>query len=172
MGVLDEAVALFDFAIQLARSVPEERFILRCHPVLPFSQVRPHLAQGPEGCANIEVSTAPEIAADFGRSSAALYHGSSAVLYAVLHGLRPLYLRTAALPDADPLFELQEWRVPVSSLEDAKRDLEAYAGLSAQQADLAWRKAYDYVQRYTKSVDDLSVDRFLAAVGMGQGVPS
>jgi hypothetical protein len=109
-GHLDESVLLFDTAIRAARRLPDHRFILRCHPVLPFERIRQHLAEDLNGQSNIEVSARPSIEEDFARSSALLYRGSSSVLYGVLQGLKPVYLKAAGHHDMDPLFELTAWR--------------------------------------------------------------
>ena len=165
VGVLDEAVLLFNFAIKLAESCPGYRFIFRCHPVLPFDRVRPHLTGSLERLSNIEISKEGVISSDFGRSSTVLYHGSSAVLYAVLDGLKPLYLHFEQLPDTDPLFQMSEWKEPVFSAEGAARALEIYGSVSAAEAARQWRGAFDYVQGYAPSVDESSVGSLLDLIG-------
>ena len=109
-GLPDEARLLFEAALCAARKSPSLRFILRCHPQLPFGKVLPFLSTDPGSLPNVEVSQGSPIEQDFARSSAILYRGSSSVLYAVLAGLKPIYLDQEGLRDIDPLGELNVWR--------------------------------------------------------------
>jgi hypothetical protein len=162
-GIQSEAQALFNFAMRMAALRPEVRFIFRCHPVLPFERVRAALADSPERWPNIELSTQAAITEDFKRSSAVLYRGSSAVLYAVLYGLKPVYLHDPRYPDVDPLFELDGWREFVASTEQMAETLERYS----RRPDLdAWREAAAYVLSYVSPVDEASIGRLLDAIGL------
>lgn len=164
-----ESRILFTFAMRLAEEMPDHRFIFRCHPSLPFDRVRPHLSDVAEQYPNIEVSEREPIGVDFDRASVILYRGSSAVLYAVLRGLKPVYLHDEAHPDIDPLFELTGWREPVTTLSEAAELLTRYAGVHEAVAAEAWRPAADYVNAYTVPVTEASISRFLSAVGLADG---
>jgi hypothetical protein len=165
-GNLPESKILFAFAMRSAEALPDHRFVFRCHPLLPFDQVRPHLDDAPERHRNVELSTRPSIADDFDQASVLLYRGSSAVLYAVLRGLKPFYLHHASTHDIDPLFELETWRERISSVEGCATALRQYMVMSAAAAEEAWRSAAAYVNAYTQPVDDASVGRFLTAIGL------
>ena len=166
-GNLPESTILFQFAMRAAEALPDHRFLFRTHPLLPFDQVRPHLDDSPDRHPNIELSTRPSIDEDFDRASVVLYRGSSAVLYAVLRGLKPLYLHDARTHDIDPLFELTTWRERTGSVEVFAAVLRQYATMSASAAQEAWRSAAEYVNAYTQPVDDAAITRFLDAVGLG-----
>ncbi len=192
VGVLEEAVLLFDFATRLAKGSFQDRFIFRCHPVLPFGKVHPHLKEDPLRFTNIEVSgqravvrrplaeatgrravvrrplaeatDQGEITDDFKRSSAVLYHGSSAVLYSLLYGLKPLYVRFKELPDTDPLFEVEQWCERVTCVEEAGQALTRYGSSSEQGALKEWEPAFQYANRYLRPVDSASMDSFFKEV--------
>ena len=166
-GNLTESKLLFDFALNVARLVPDHRFIFRCHPLLPFEKVRGHLSQNLDGFANVVVSQESAISADFARSSVVLYRGSSAVSHAVLDGLRPVYVRRESdIFDVDPLFELQAWRDYVSSEDELCQLLRGYSNLGDAEALASWKPAWDYVNSYTVPVDETSIDRFVTATGL------
>lgn len=165
-GVASEAKLLFDAAIQAASLLLDHRFIFRCHPELPFHRIRPHLNGAPEDHPNIEISNHNSIAEDFARSSVVLSRGSSAVLYAVLRGLKPVYLHDDRHDDIDPLFELTSWRECVSSAREMEQVLRRYAAQTTDCAFEEWRSAAEYVSAYTMPVDVASIDRFLAAVAL------
>ncbi len=167
-GLLPEAKLLFNSALRAALLALDCRFIFRCHPVLPFDRVRPHLEQDPEALPNVEISEGP-IENDFARSSAVLYRGSSAVLYAVLHGLKPIYLHDDHHVDVDPLFQLHGWREFVSSPSEIGELLRRYALVTEERAAGEWKSAAEYVNSYTVPVGEASIDRFLAAVGLSNG---
>jgi hypothetical protein len=163
---MSESKMLFNFVIQVARLLPDHHFILRCHPNLPFAQIRPHLDDVIEEFSNIEISDLKSITDDLARSSVLLYRASSSVFYAVLQGLKPIYLRDSCLPDADPLFELTDWREFVSSPSEMAQTLWRYAGTIEESAAARWRNAAEYARDYIMSVDDSSIDQFLVAVGL------
>ena len=164
-GMPREPKILFNFAMEAARAIPDHRFIFRCHPIVPFSQLRRHLQWAPEMFPNIELSETVSFAEDCQRSSVMLYRGSSSALYAVLYGLKPIYLHDERHQHGDPLFELTTWRDLVSSVEDFAAALRHYAAMSAAAADEAWRSAAEYVNTYTQPADEASVSAFLAAIG-------
>ncbi|MBI4596934.1 MAG: HAD-IIIA family hydrolase [Candidatus Omnitrophica bacterium] len=162
-GFQSEARLLFRFAMNVAAIMPDHRFIFRSHPVLPFSQVRPHLQRDPAQMTNIEISTRKTIEEDFSRASVVLYRGSSTVLYAVLHGVKPIYVHDAAAPDVDPLFELSAWREGVEAATQAHDRLAAYATGAVPSAAAEWLSAAAYVDQYVIPVDEAAIDRFIDA---------
>jgi hypothetical protein len=163
---VSESKLLFNFAIRVARLLPDHHFILRCHPNMPFAQIRPHLAGVVEEFSNIAISDFKSITEDLARSSVLLYRASSSVFYAVLQGLKPIYLRDSCLPDADPLFELTDWREFVSSPSEMAQTLWRYAGTTEESAAARWRNAAEYAKDYMMPVDESSIDRFLVAAGL------
>src|SRR5207244_1406881 len=155
----------FDFALRLAPLVPDHELVFRCHPLLPFEEIRRQLAEDPADFVNVTVSTKP-IDQDFHESSVILYRGSSAVFYAVLEGLLPIYIRGGGLFDIDPLFELEEWREYANTQIEVMDVLKRYSQKSSESVHEEWRMACDYVDSYTVPVSSASVDRFLSAAGI------
>lgn len=168
-----ECELLFNFALRAAPLLPDHRFILRCHPALPFAAIRGRLERAPEDLPNVEISSRKFITDDLSCSSVALYRGSSSVLSAILHGLKPIYLHDERYPDVDPIFQLNGWKEQVSSEEELERILRRYAVETKESAASQWRSAWDYVNNYAMPVDRAAVDRFLAEVGVesGAGAP-
>ncbi|MBI3321183.1 MAG: hypothetical protein HYZ91_02820 [Candidatus Omnitrophica bacterium] len=169
-GFLEEMTLLFNTAMQVARSTPHYRFILRCHPVLPFHKVQPLLECDPLMLPNVIVSTQPVIERDFEQASVILYRGSSAVLYAVLHGLKPIYLDAARHHEVDPLFELRDWPERASSVHELNEILQRYGEADPDHAAAVWRPAAEYVDSYTVAVDGSSIDRLLSTIGVTASV--
>lgn len=163
-GYPEEEILLFNCALRTAQVLPDHRFIFRCHPVLPFEQVRRRLDIDPGVLPNVEVSNRPLITDDFVRASVVLYRGSSSVLYAVLHGLKPVYLYDERFYDIDPLFEVTTWRERVDSAQALEQVLARYAEIPGQEATAAWRDAARYVEEYTIPVTDASVDQWLSTL--------
>ena len=63
--------------------------------------------------------------ADFERCQWALYRGSSAIIQAVLAGLKPVYLHQRQEMKIDPLYELKSWKDEVESPHDFNRVMSA-----------------------------------------------
>ena len=168
-GIPSEAELLYSAALRLAAMLPDHRIILRCHPVLPFARVLPRLGASPDQLANVELSDRVTISEDFARTSTVLYRGSSAVLYAVLHGLKPFYWHEASCPDVDPLYQLSGWPEMVTSVQELARALRRYADMPAASADTAWQPARVFVEQYTRLVDGRAIDALLNATGLRQG---
>jgi len=164
-GIPTESTFLFQFALECARELPDHHFIFRCHPIMPFDRIRPQLAWSPETCANVEVSGRP-MPEDYGRSSVVLYRGSSSVLYAVMHGLKPVYVRDRTARHGDPLFALADWRESVDSVDELRHLLHQYATLPFEDALQQWKVAAEYVSAYTIPVSAASIERFLDVVGL------
>ncbi len=170
-GYPDETELLFNATLQLARSLPDHRFILRTHPVLPFEEILPMLEGDPSALPNVELSRAAPIEHDFARASAALYRGSSSILYGILYGLKPVFYSDGLFPDQDPLFELQEWVERVSSAEAAERLLRNYSAASPEAARRQWEPAARYVASYTVPVRPESVGQLLSRLNLKETEP-
>ncbi len=161
---LEEARWLFDAAMQAAAALPEYRFLLRCHPALPFRLVEESLQESPRAFPNIEASDRQSLDEDLARSSVALYRGSSSALYAIEQGLKIVYLRGTEAVSIDPLFDLQGWREVAEGPEDLIRILRGYLRSSGPSLQTPWRQAVEYVHRYMIPVEEPAIDRLLELV--------
>jgi hypothetical protein len=151
-GLTNECIILFDFALACATLAPEVHFVLRMHPVLPFSSIAardPRLNSLP---GNVELSAA-SIAEDFVRCRWALYRGSSAAVHAVLAGLRAVYVSKRGEMSIDPLHELATWRcfaeTPHDFVRQVNSDMQADRQTLASEAQPAIR----YCEKYFTPVD-------------------
>ena len=115
---------------------------------------------------NIRLSEGRSIEEDFARSSALLYRGSSTVLYAVLHGLLPVYVDVDGTRNRDPLFALEGWRERCENPEELAELLARYEGAPPEQLEAARDVAVRYVQAYTGPVDDQGIDALLESTGL------
>ena len=164
-GIASEMKILFTIAHACARRLPSYTFVLRCHPEVPMERalrlLDVELAREP----NIVLSEGRRIEEDFARASALLYRGSSAVMYAILDGLLPIYVPVAGMRDRDPLFALEAWRERGAAPDEVAGILERAAQSPAEQRRAAWTEAARYVQAYTGPVDQEGIDAFLHELG-------
>jgi len=154
-GLAGECIFLFDFALACAKLAPAIRFVLRMHPVLPFASIAaldPRLGALPE---NVKLSEAP-IAEDFARSRWALYRGSSAVVHAVLAGLRPVYVSRQDEMSIDPLHQLTSWRSVAETPNDFLRQANSDMGTDQDSLVSKERSAIRYCESYF-TPDDVAV---------------
>jgi len=168
-GYVGECRLLFNSAMQAARNLPEVRFVFRCHPVLPFEKVRSLLDQDPDRLPNVAVSRRSSITQDFEAASAVLYRGSSSVLYAILYGLKPIYLHQDRSRDVDPLFELTSWKERVCSPEELTETLRRVHAGGSEVLNPGWPEAVSYVRGYIQPAGEDSVDRLITAAGLKKG---
>ncbi|MCG3204388.1 MAG: hypothetical protein KCHDKBKB_01103 [Elusimicrobia bacterium] len=158
-GILSEMILLFDLAMEMAVRLPDHAFVFRCHPVLPYEKVEPHLKKRREDFQNIELSRVPNIQDDFSRASTLIYRGSSAALYSVLAGVKPLYWNGEPGPVVDPLCWVQGWKEKVSSLEEGLEVLKKYSCESSTDETMlvAWEKAAQDVEGLVQPLNEASV---------------
>lgn len=159
----EEMSLLFQTAARVAERLPDHRFILRCHPILPShqTQIRSSLGRDPGEIPNLEVSSGRAVEEDFARSSVLLYRGSSSVLYAVRRGLKPVYLRERSLPDLDSLSALSQWKETAEGPEQVERILSRYAAAEEASSQKEWAIASEFVKSYAIPVDDSSLKALL-----------
>lgn len=122
-GDVSECNILFEFSIRCAKALPHARFVWRLHPLLSHEQLaveNPLLRNLPT---NIVLSK-ETLEFDLARCTSALYRGTTAIIQAVLVGLRPLYLARQGEMTIDPLYEVDGWRVTISTVEDFIRVIE------------------------------------------------
>lgn len=144
-GIEAEARYLCEAAFAAATRLPGCSFILRMHPVFPFERIGGDLGPRP---ANVSLSTG-SFEDDLRRAAVCLYRGSSTALYAILAGLRPLYLRVPGAADIDPLYALSAWRTHAHSIDTLVSQLQHS---TANPDD--WRTAAEYCDRYTRALSD------------------
>lgn len=171
-GLAAEVQAMFAFAAECARRLPTHTFVLRAHPALPMERalrlVDVNLAREP----NVILSDRPTIEEDFRRTSLLLYRGSSSVLYAVLGGLRPVYLDLDPLVSSDPLHNLGAWRRACRTSEEFVEIARRHESAPKEDLEQEWRAAAAHVDRYTGPVSESAIDRLLKATGLTVNGPA
>jgi hypothetical protein len=163
-GIQEEAIFLFECAIEAARLLPCTQFIFRCHPVLPFERIQSLLSTELASLPNVELSQRPNIADDFSRARAVLYRGSSVVLYAVMAGLQPFYLDAADSPLVDPLYGLDTWREKIASAVELAEALMDCTLINDEARLRDWRAAMRYVENYMAPADESVVASFVESL--------
>lgn len=160
-GLESECLTLFDFALSAAAAMPELEFVLRMHPVLPFEKVanrHPRLRMLP---ANVRVSEEADLAVDCAQCDWALYRGSSAALYAVLAGVRPVYVARPGELVIDPLFGLDGWRRRIAHIDEFRAIVAADRAEPAPERHREWVRAASFCERYVMPANPAVVDELL-----------
>lgn len=102
-GTLGEVKLMAKLCIDAARSIPEQQFILRLHPVLSREHVVNLLKEFNPIPDNFTLSQA-SLDEDMERSSWLCYRGSTVAFQGIVAGLRPIFLDTdQAAANNDPL---------------------------------------------------------------------
>lgn len=159
-GTLDECLTILGVVLEAAALAPEIRFIVRMHPVMPFSavaQVDQRLQRMPRNM----VESTQSLVADFDECRWAIYRGSGAAIRAVVAGLRPFYLSNPDELNIDPINSLQVWRTRICT------PAELICGISADlKSDVSALEeemivAREFCRKYFMPVD---VDRFCGEI--------
>jgi len=117
-GLLDESVDLFRLALETAKALPQQQFVLRLHPVINRKNVEEALGSLKSLPGNVMWSQSG-LQDDIAQCGFLLYRGSTVVIEAIMSGLRPIYFEKS--DDSftiDPLSKLTKWREKVSSSAD------------------------------------------------------
>ena len=119
-GIPSECLVLFDFTLRCARAYPDMKFIWRMHPILPFESLKLQNGDLKDLPENITISQLT-IEEDIARSSQVLYRGSTAIVQAVVAGLKPIYLELPDELSIDPLYEVAFGREIISIPEELQK---------------------------------------------------
>ena len=109
-----ECDILFRFAIDCARRMPEVTFLLRPHPASKFDATALRAIGGAAVPVNVTLSTQGTLAKHCARARYCLYRGSSAIIEAVLAGVKPFYVARPNELSFDPLYQLGHWRETIA----------------------------------------------------------
>jgi hypothetical protein len=154
-GISSECEILFQFALLLARNLPDVDFIFRTHPIISFNELQnnsPNLRSLPS---NVSLSKGLAIEEEFQRCNLSLYRGSSAALYSVFSGIRPIYLihdHDNGI-DIDPMLGLSAWRIKIKTLEDFRLLVKEDKSLRPEARKAEWEVARDFCEMYIRPVN-------------------
>jgi hypothetical protein len=146
-GIASECHLMFEFSILCARANPETQFIWRLHPMVSFESLKAKnskLLNHPE---NIILSKAT-LEEDIARSHWALYRGTTAIVQAVVAGLRPIYLQSPGPLSIDPLYELKIWRINVKSVSEFHQAILPNFEISNVQLESYFQQARKYCETF------------------------
>jgi hypothetical protein len=151
-GIIEECILIFRFALQAAKLNKKIKFIFRMHPVLSFDQIIKSDNKFNNLPSNIELSNL-SIEEDFRRARWALYRGSSAIIHAVMYGIRPFYIAMPEELSIDPIYKLNNWRIKVSR----PQQLNSYIDSDLERSDIELldesNEAIGYCREYFCKVD-------------------
>jgi hypothetical protein len=137
-GIESEINILFEFSLKCALEFPYLKFIWRLHPLFSFKSLTANNKLYQFLPKNIELSQM-ELVQDFDRCNWVLYRGSSAVIQAVIAGLRAIYLHIYDQMKIDPLYELDDWKMVVETTQNFDHIL-----TNSYHNEPLYQKARDY----------------------------
>lgn len=114
-GIVSECHLLFNFSLECARLCPDIQFIWRLHPIVKYKSLTINNQKLRELPRNIMLSQA-SLEEDISCCSWVLYRGTTAVIPAVIAGLRPIYVQQEEELAVDPLYELKGWRTVIKTV--------------------------------------------------------
>ena len=150
-----EFFTLFHFAAECARANPTVGFIVRPHPIVDAERLRRRL----ELPGNLTLSVGRALIDDLARARYCIYRGSSAVVHAVIAGLKPFYVHQPGELNFDPLFALSGWRETVTSPEEFAVRLQEDTGAAGRMAAEEARK---FCENYVSPLRPAALDELLS----------
>ncbi|MBF0119179.1 MAG: hypothetical protein HQK79_10125 [Desulfobacterales bacterium] len=146
-GIIDESTLLLDFALKCSYLAPNVHFILRLHPIISFKELEIRDSRLKKFPSNFELSK-KSITDDFLRSRWALYRSSSAAVFSILAGVRPIYLSQENEIKIDPLHELTSWRCIVNQPADFLSIVIADSKMTISEQIKEFTPAHFYCKQY------------------------
>lgn len=147
-GTLHECLLLFDFVLSVAPLCSSITFILRLHPVMPFSVIMGKDKRLRSLPVNVKISQGT-IDKDFEMCRWALYRGSGAAIRAVTAGLRPFYFKPPGeMLSIDPLYMMTTWKRVVESTDDLKLAMDLDLQSDVENIEKEWMYAVDFTRQY------------------------
>jgi len=116
-GLITECETLFRFSLECAKLMPDVNFVWRLHPLITFNMLKRRGKYFDSIPDNIILSE-DMLYNDISRCEWALYRGTTAIIPAVINGLRPIYLQLPNEMTIDPLYEINDFRGVVRSCEE------------------------------------------------------
>lgn len=159
-GIASECHLLFEFSLGCAQSCPEIQFIWHLHPIVTYEPLAVQNQKLRNPPRNILLSQAT-LEEDIARCRWALYRGTTAVVQAVVAGLRPIYLQLPEELTIDPLYELKGWRTSVKTIADFHRVIRCDQDRLLMDSEPEFRSTEGYCKDFFKS---LSLDALEAAI--------
>ena len=148
-GLISECYTLFDFSLKCAYKFPKISFIWRLHPGIDFDSQINNNYRYKSLPKNIIVSK-KSLEEDFNKCDWALYRGTTAIIQAMLFGLKPIYLELPNEFNIDPLDKINNWKVKIKNIDDFKKVMNEKSKMWSEKK---WLLSKNYCNRFFKPFD-------------------
>jgi hypothetical protein len=153
-----EFFTLFQFAAECAHTHPTLGFIVRPHPIVDAEALRRRI----ELPGNLTLSVGTPLIDDLARARYCIYRGSSAVVHAVIAGLKPFYLARPGELSFDPLFALSGWRETITRPEEFGARLQEHDRAAGSNGRMAAESARKFCEDYVSPLRPAALDELLS----------
>ena len=152
-GNLSEIIFLFNFTLKAALTYTKISFILRLHPIVDSSKLirdNPKFQNLP---VNVSFSNS-DLDTDLKKSKWILYRGSSTAIYAVIRGVRPLYISKSDEISLDILYGLDKWKRIIKNESELKYFFVNNLKYETEKVNVEFLIAFKYCNTYFKPIDN------------------
>ena len=159
---ITQGAELLDYVLAQASDLAGWKIVIREHPALKIADLafRNSRDYKLESIPNLELSQGHSIVEDLMRSSAVLYHSSTAALEALQLGIPVIYYDDQRLLSVDPAQDCPELHWQVSAKLQLRPTLAAIKAASADDLARQTQKARQFVARYFYKVTPESLKEF------------
>jgi hypothetical protein len=152
-GLMSECLRLANAAAVCAAAMPDLTFRIRLHPLQTpdlVTQAEPSLRSAPP---NLQWSAGTSLEDDLANARWVLYRGTTAIVPAILAGLKPVYWAGGEPLSIDPLSALSTWRESADDAAAVDRISRADLATPDDERRHAFEEAAAYCRRYFMPFD-------------------
>ena len=159
---ISQGAELLDYILAQISDLAGWKIVIREHPALKIADLafRNSRDYKIESIANLELSKGRSIVEDLTRSSAVLYHSSTAALEALQLGIPVIYYDDQRLLSVDPAQDCPELHWQVSAKSQLRPTLAAIKAASTDDLARQTQKTRQFVARYFYKVTPESLKEF------------
>lgn len=166
-GIATECHLLFEFSRACAQVCPDTQFIWRLHPIMSYASLAKQNKKLRDLPGNIVFSQA-SLEDDIARSSWALYRGTTAIIQAVVAGLRPIYLQLPGEMTIDPLYELRDWRISIRTVENFQSVIGRDQGRLPKDDESGFSLAERYGRNFFRPLNPGALEAAITAAAISE----
>jgi hypothetical protein len=154
-GIEGEMEVMFDFSLECAKKLQDINFIWRVHPSVSLKDFTERKKKYKIPPKNIHYSN-DHLDDDLLKCDYVLYRGSSVVFQAVVAGLLPLYLHINDEMKIDPLFEIDDMKMEVETIQHFEN------AVKGPICNVKKRKAQDYCSKVFVPFDKKILEKLIS----------
>jgi len=152
---------MVNYVLKYVNELKDYNFIIRTHPVLPWSVVRKDVKYDINRLSNVSLSSNKTLNDDLNQADICVYWGSTVALEALNMGIPSIHYDVESVLSYDPVFRSNYLKWIVTNNDSLPKLIEKITSLSDEEYTRQAILAKAYIKRYFYPVSDENVSKFL-----------